>query len=58
MGSDDTAAGHGGDVGHPRQNLRVAEKADQAKVIEHRPEAAAGEGESKSVHDRAPAIAS
>ena len=40
-----------------RQNPRVAEKADQAEVIQTRPEAAAGEGESKSVHDRTPAIA-
>ena len=56
VGSDDTATGHRGDVGHSRQNPRVAEKADQAQVIETRPEAATGEGESKSVHDGAPAI--
>ena len=34
----------------------VAEKADQAQVIENRPDASTGEGESKSVHDGAPAI--
>src|SRR5262245_17645461 len=39
-------------MGHPGQKARVAEKPDQAQVIQARPEATAGEGEADLVHGR------
>ena len=58
VGGEDAAAGDRGDVGDPGEDAGVAEEPDQAEVIQARPEAAAGEGQSDpiraGVHDAAP----
>jgi hypothetical protein len=54
VGGEDAAARHQGDVGHPGEDAAIAEPPDQAEVIQARPEAIAGEGQSDPI--RAAAI--
>ena len=50
MGGENAAARHRRDVSHAGQQTGVAQKADQPKVIQARPESATGKSETNLLH--------
>jgi hypothetical protein len=52
VGPEDAPAGDGDDMSHVAEQPRVPQEADDAEVEQGGPQAAAGEGESESWHDR------
>ena len=52
VGSEDATARHGDEVSHVAEQSRVPQEADHTEVEQGGSQAAAGEGESESWHDR------